>query len=127
EANRHVARLDEQPIALLRPAAEIELDHHTAARDAVATDAPPHPPQEHDGIELVRPRIAEGPARSPLAEHVDDPLQLASGRSEPILRPLAARGATPRCPSTPVRSSRRSRSASSVRDMRGSPRSSSLK
>ena len=53
-------------------------------------------------IELVSTRIAEGPARSPSAEQIDDRLQLASGPGQPVLGALAARGAAPLQHSRPL-------------------------
>src|SRR5262249_6657309 len=62
---------------------------------AVESDTPAHPPQQHDGIQLVRPWVTEGPACSPFPEQIDDALQLASGTGEAILGRLPARTPTP--------------------------------
>jgi hypothetical protein len=54
-----------------------------------------NPPKQDNGIEFVRPRIAEGPARSPFAELVDDRLQFAAGRCQAVFGPLAPRRDAP--------------------------------
>src|SRR3954452_10686408 len=54
-----------------------------------------HPPQEDDRIKLARLRRTEGPSRSPLAEQIDDLLELTSSRCQTIFGRLTARCAPP--------------------------------
>jgi hypothetical protein len=69
ETDRDIFRLDDQPVSTLG-SAEIELDHYPRPRDVLMTDVAAQPPHEDDRIELVRPRIAEGPARVGLVSNL---------------------------------------------------------
>src|SRR5262249_36229297 len=95
EADRNVLRLDEQPIILPRSPTEVELDHDPTPVNTIESNAPAHPPQQHNGIQLVRARVTEGPACSPFSKQIDDALQFSSGRGEAILGRLSARTGTP--------------------------------
>lgn len=95
ETDRNVCAFDQEPIALPRPATEIELDHHAAFPDGFDAHAAPHPPQQDDGIEFVRPRITESPARSPSAKLVDNRLQVAPGGCQSVFSVLAPRASAP--------------------------------
>jgi len=75
--------------------AKFELKNHTAPGNAIKIDAPSHPPEENNRIELVRPRIAKSPTRAPFSQNVDYPLKFAPGRRQPILAPFAAFGRAP--------------------------------
>ena len=55
-------------------------------------DSPPHPPQEHERVQLGPARIAESPPRSPSAENVDDSLKLPAGLCEVVLGHAALHG-----------------------------------
>jgi len=114
QADRNITGIDQKPVASLRGAAKVELNDNSSVRHAIDGDPSAHPPQQDDRVEFVWPRGTKGPARTPLAEEIDDWLELASCWGQTIFDPLA--GDPPRRSSTPVCSSRRSLSASSVRD-----------
>jgi len=71
QANRRVSGLDEQPVSSLNCTTKFELKNDAAAGNAIKIDAPPHPPQKNNRIELVRARIAEGSTRAPFSQNVD--------------------------------------------------------
>src|SRR5262249_44729192 len=95
QAHRYVTGIDDQPIASQRCPSKVELDDDAPARNAIDRNAPPHPPQQDDRIELGWTRRTKGPASAPFAKKVDDPLQLSPGGRQTILGRAAARSATP--------------------------------
>ena len=95
ETNRDIMWFDEQPTALPCFSAKVESDNDARSGDALDTDASAHPPQKHNRIELVRSRIAEGPACRPFSQVVDDPLEIAAGRGQTIFNLLTARSGAP--------------------------------
>src|SRR5262249_40314846 len=76
-------------------AVKVELDHDAVRGQTRAADATLHPPEQHDRIELGLPRIAEGPARAPAAQHVDDALELTPGRGQVVFRHAAISAGAP--------------------------------
>src|SRR5262249_39625569 len=68
QAHRHVGPLEHQPVGADVAAAKLELDHGAAGGQPLTIDAALHPPEQYDGIQLGRARIAERPARAPAAE-----------------------------------------------------------
>jgi hypothetical protein len=72
-------------VAAASLSAEVELDDSAARGKALPVNPPPHPPEENDGVQLARSRIAESPARAPPAQDVDDPLELAAGAGGRVL------------------------------------------
>jgi hypothetical protein len=115
QANRNVRALDQEPIALPRPAAEVELNHNAACTHGLDAHAAPHPPQQDDGIEFVRhgsPKAQRAP-HPPNWSIIDCRSRPAEVNRYSVCLPREA----PRRSSTPACCNRRSRPASSVRDM----------
>src|SRR5206468_1354001 len=95
QADRNITVIDQHPITSLRCAAKVELYDHAQAWNVIEGDPPTHPPQQDDRIEFVWSRSTKGPAGAPLAEEIDDWLELASCSGQAIFRPLPARATAP--------------------------------